>query len=131
MNSLNSVHVSAVTGLQASGIQDGALPHPQAPTPPQAFSPPSACPRQIALAGEARSSPLCLLGQGQASRPGQEAEHLLLHGGWEPHSRRTPWHPALLEELVSGAWLPALRAGGSWGLRGIDLICVSWSLLSF
>lgn len=56
------------------------------------------------MEGEARSSPPLPVGTGSGKQAGT--------GGWsttfsredgEPHSSRMPWHPALLEELVSRA----------------------------
>lgn len=56
------------------------------------------------MAGEARSSSFLPVGTESGKQAGT--------GGWsttfsredeEPHFNRIPWHPALLEELVSGA----------------------------
>ena len=72
------------------------------------------------MVGEARSSPVLPVGTGSGKQAGT--------GGWnttvsredgEPHSSRTPWHPALLEVL------------GRVGVGGMDLVCVSWSTLLF
>lgn len=69
-NSVNSMYVSAVTGIQSSGIQNKVFP---GSTHRLASSLPSACLRQIALQVRTGTVLSCLLGQGLESRLGQEA----------------------------------------------------------
>lgn len=104
---MNSTHISAVTGIQPSGIEDH--------TPKQAFSLRSACPRQIAWQARPGAVLSCLLGQGLASRLGQEAgappspgkmRSLILTGylGILPCWRNWFQGPDSLFHLLEGFW---------------------------
>lgn len=99
---------------------------PNHPPPLQAFSLPSARLKADRTAGEARNSPLLPVGTGSGKQAGTGGWSTTFSRDGEPHSRRMPWHPALLEELVSRAWLPAPGAGGVLGV-GAWILSVSRS----
>lgn len=142
--SVNSTCVSAVTGIQASGISDRAFPHPQALTASAGFSLSSACLRQTAWQVRPGAVLSCLLGQGLASRPGQEAGappspgkmgsfiptgHLGILPCWRN------WFPGpdALLHLLAGSWLLGalsilsvfLGVVDSFLLAKVPVICAS------